>query len=112
MEGLTQDISGQIAVVTGGAGGDAGLGLTAAEALLKAGARVAVWDVDSLAIGRAREELHEEGLEAYFQEVDVTDRNQVHRAVEQLGRDLGPVDTLVNNAALKSRFVTGTEGGS
>src|SRR5437899_2874460 len=110
-EAMAEDLQGQVIVVTGGAGGDAGLGLTATEALLRAGARVAVWDVDLAAIASAREELEGEGLKPYFQKVDVTDRAQVQTAHAELEREVGPVDTLVNNAALKSRFVGGTDGG-
>jgi 3-oxoacyl-[acyl-carrier protein] reductase len=90
------------------------LGLTATERLLRAGAAVAVWDISPAAIEKARTELEGEGLEAYFQQVDITDPRQVSEAHEALVRDLGPADTLVNNAALKSGYISAgktTRGG-
>ena len=95
----------EVAVVTGGAGGESGLGLTTAEALLRAGARVAVWDNNLAAIDRARAELRCIGLEAYFQEVDVTDPERVREAHSRVQNALGPVSILVNNAALKASYV-------
>jgi NAD(P)-dependent dehydrogenase (short-subunit alcohol dehydrogenase family) len=95
----------QVAVVTGGAGGESGLGLTTAEALLRTGVHVAVWDNDLAAIERARAELHNVRLAAYFQEVDVTDPERVHDAHLRLQDELGPVSILVNNAAIKASYV-------
>src|SRR5262245_47723550 len=97
----------RVAIVTGGAGGESGLGLTTTEALLRNGVSVAVWDNDSAAVERARGELGNAGLEAYFQEVDVTDAQRVHAAHLQVRKELGPVSILVNNAALKASYVNG-----
>jgi 2-dehydro-3-deoxy-L-rhamnonate dehydrogenase (NAD+) len=102
---MSEETNKHVAVVTGGAGGESGLGLTTAEALLRIGARVAVWDNDPAAIQRAREELRNTGLAAFFQELDVTDPAQVHDAHLQVQNELGPVSILVNNAALKASYV-------
>jgi len=102
---MSESTEKQVAVVTGGAGGESGLGLTTAEALLRHGIRVAIWDHDSAAIQSAREELRNVGLEGYFQEVDVTDAQRVHDAHLQVQHELGPVSILVNNAALKASYV-------
>ncbi|SRR5581483_2680503 len=100
-------LQGRAAIVTGGAGGDAGLGLTTTEALLRAGARVAVWDRSPEAAARARHELARQGFEPLFQEVDVTDQAAIERAYQQVRDSLGPVDVLVNNAAVKMDFMLG-----
>jgi 2-dehydro-3-deoxy-L-rhamnonate dehydrogenase (NAD+) len=104
---VSRNLRGQVAIVTGGAGGQSGLGLTAAEGLLRAGARVAVWDNDPAAIERADAELRGLGLEVRFQQVDVTNRDQVRAAYDAVRAELGPVDTLLNNAALKMEYVLG-----
>jgi NAD(P)-dependent dehydrogenase (short-subunit alcohol dehydrogenase family) len=39
---MSEETNTQVAVVTGGAGGESGLGLTTAEALLRIGVRVAI----------------------------------------------------------------------
>lgn len=107
---FSRHLQGRIAVVTGGAGGDSGLGLTTTEALLRCGARVVVWDAMTAAIDRARVELQAEGLDAEFLQVDVTDREQVRAAYAWVLDKLGPVDVLVNNAALKMAHMLGPKG--
>ena len=107
---MATGIEGKVAIVTGGAGGEAGLGFTATEALARAGARVAVWDYSAAAIERARAELAAEGLSASFYEVDVTNPEQVGEAYGDIVEALGPVDFLLNNAALKVGYVIGRAG--
>ena len=52
---MTQiDLVGQVAVVTGGA---QGIGLAVAQALAKAGAKTALWDMDGPLAGKAAGEL-------------------------------------------------------
>src|SRR6266702_4017898 len=63
-------LEGKVVVVTGGA---RELGLTAAEALLRAGARVSIWDVDAEALERAEAELLAQGFEPDLHRVDITD---------------------------------------
>jgi len=87
------DLSGQGAVVTGGA---TGLGLAVTRCLISAGARVAV-------LGRrspeeASESLAEFGDRAIYYQYDVTDTDKAPALAETIIRDLGRVDILVNNA--------------
>lgn len=101
-----QALRGKVVIVTGGAGADAGLGLTTTEYLLRAGAEVAVWDRNPVANETADAELREFGLSATFQEVDVTNLDQVKKAYEQVRKTLGPAHGLVNNAAVKMDFMS------
>jgi NAD(P)-dependent dehydrogenase (short-subunit alcohol dehydrogenase family) len=89
------DLSGQVAIVTGGG---RGLGRAFAQALAKAGAAVA-------AIARSEDQLRETvqlikgaGGHAIALTADVTDQQAVERVVAETERQLGPVDLLVNNA--------------
>src|SRR5829696_110689 len=43
---------------------------------------------------------HEHGVRAIGHEVDVSDTSAVDRATQQTETELGPVDVLVNNAAI------------
>jgi NAD(P)-dependent dehydrogenase (short-subunit alcohol dehydrogenase family) len=91
------DLTGKTAVVTGG---NTGLGQAFATALTEAGASVAL-----AARTRERSEevakgLSDSGAEAIAVDLDVTDRAQVGRMLDEVTERLGPVDVLVNNAGV------------
>lgn len=90
----TYDLSGRFAVVTGGAGG---LGRGIARALLGAGAKVELWDVNGAALLEAATEL---GGEVAIRTVDITDALAVDRAAGAAFDGHGRVDILVNNAGV------------
>ena len=97
---MSFDLSGQTALVTGGA---QGIGEGIAVRLGKAGAEVAVAD---LAIGRARQvsqRLGGEGAKAYPVALDVSERASVEAAVAQVVEKSGQIDILVNNAGIAGR---------
>lgn len=94
------DLSGKVALVTGGG---SGLGAAIARGLARAGARVAI-------NGRRRERLdataaalRAEGLDALAVPFDVTDANGVAAGIAQVREVLGAVQILVNNAAVNQR---------
>ena len=97
----------KVAVVTGGAGGEGGLGLTTSEALARQGVAVAVWDSSAAAIAAASAELAAEGLDVHFQQLDVSDPAQVRAAHAEVQERFGEVEILVNNAAIKMAGVLG-----
>ncbi|SFW83317.1 SDR family NAD(P)-dependent oxidoreductase [Amycolatopsis australiensis] len=82
----------RIVVVTGGA---SGIGRGVAEALVAAGDRVVVADVDARAAHDAGRELGAAHVEA-----DIADPASVDAALELVTSRFGPVDVLVNNAGL------------
>ena len=91
------DLSGKVAVVTGG---NMGLGAAFARALVEVGARVAV-------AGRNHERneamvqlLEEAGGQAIAVDADVRDPAQVERMVAVTIERLGPIDILINNAGV------------
>jgi NAD(P)-dependent dehydrogenase (short-subunit alcohol dehydrogenase family) len=87
-------IEGRTALVTGAA---SGIGLAIAEALLSAGARVALVDWDAAALERESSRLSGATV---VHRLDVTDRagwTEVAKAVEEV---FGPVEILVNNAGI------------
>lgn len=93
------DLSGRIALVTGGAGI---LGRHCCNALASHGARVVVADM-SLAVAQesARELTRTYGPEAMGIALDVSDPEGVRRAVASVEAEAGPIDILHNNAASK-----------
>jgi 2-deoxy-D-gluconate 3-dehydrogenase len=94
------DLTGKVAIVTGGNGG---IGLGMARGLADAGASIAV-------VGRNREksqtavaDLKTRGVKAIAATADVTDTAAVADMVARVARDLGRIDILVNNAGINIR---------
>ncbi|MCS5722172.1 SDR family NAD(P)-dependent oxidoreductase [Herbiconiux sp. CPCC 203407] len=85
---------GEVAVVTGGG---SGIGRAIAAELVRAGARVAVADIDADAAERAAREL---GVEAF--QVDVSSTSSVQALAAGVRDRLGPAAVLVNNAGVAS----------
>jgi len=89
-------MEGRVAVVTGAA---RGFGRATAERLLEEGAAVALWDREGGAVARVAAELAELGP-ALALAVDVGDREAVEAAAARSRAELGPIDSLVNNAGI------------
>lgn len=90
------DLSGRVAVVTGG---NRGIGRAIALALAGAGAAVAIMARDEEKSRATAAELRALGVPALAVRTDLTHRAELKPALEQVERTLGPVDILVNNAA-------------
>jgi NAD(P)-dependent dehydrogenase (short-subunit alcohol dehydrogenase family) len=95
------DLSGKVAVVTGG---NSGLGLAFARGLGAAGASVVIWGRRSDANEFACERLRGEGIAASSADVDVRVAEQVAAAMQRAVRELGRVDCVVANAGVARRW--------
>jgi len=91
------DLSGKVAVVTGGA---AGIGYAITARLAEAGARVTIVDLDDTVAAIAAKDLGDRGYDVGSVTADVSDPAEVEALFErEIGID-GQVDILVNNAGI------------
>jgi len=94
------DLSGKVAIVTGGNGG---IGLGMAKGLAEAGAAVAVAGRDAAKNAEAVAELARLGARAIAVRVDVTSEESCRAMVAKTVQELGRLDILVNNAGTNIR---------
>lgn len=87
----------QVAVITGGG---RGIGREIALAFVKAGAHVALFDINQDQLNQTAAELQALGRKAEGFVVDVTDGKQVDEGVSKVLDKLGRIDILVNNAGI------------
>lgn len=90
-------VEGRVCVVTGSA---RGLGRAIAAALGAAGGRLALCDVLAEDLAQTAAELRATGCEVFAAPCDVSDSAAVDAFFLQVEQMLGPVEVLVNNAAL------------
>ena len=91
------DLTGRVAVVTGGNGG---IGLGMARGLAGAGASVAVAARD---IAKAEAAIAELGSRSVFIPLNVADENSCRAMIDETANRLGRLDILVNNAGTSIR---------
>jgi NAD(P)-dependent dehydrogenase (short-subunit alcohol dehydrogenase family) len=91
------DLSGKVAVVTGGNGG---LGLGFARGIAKQGGAVEIWARNKEKNAKAKAELEAFGVRVITREVDVSSEQEVTAAFEATIKDFGRVDTVIANAGL------------
>ena len=90
-------LDGRVAAVTGAA---SGMGKAIAEELARAGARVALLDVNQANLDAVAAEFKARGDDAVAIYCDVATDNSVKAAADTAGKAFGGCDILVNNAGI------------
>ncbi len=93
-------LQGRLALITGAA---SGIGQAIAISFAKAGARVIVTDLDTARCAGTLAQVKAAGTDGWAFALDVTDLEACQALADRIGSDIGPVDTLVNNAGLLIR---------
>jgi NAD(P)-dependent dehydrogenase (short-subunit alcohol dehydrogenase family) len=91
------DLTGKVALVTGGNGG---IGLGMAEALAQAGADVVIWGSNPQKNAAAEEKLKATGVRVLSQVVNVADEEAVRAGMVEAVAKMGRIDTVIANAGI------------
>src|SRR5579871_3377818 len=94
------DLTGKVAVVTGGNGG---IGLGMAQGLADAGASIVIAARNEAKSKAALEDLRGRGTRATFVATDVTEQAGVDKLLQAVQAEFGRLDILVNNAGINIR---------
>lgn len=91
------DLTGQVAIVTGGA---KGIGLGIVRRLSEAGAALVIADLDEDEGRHEVDELNNQGQKAAFIKTDVSQREDIKKMVDLAVSSFGQLNILVNNAGI------------
>ena len=94
------DLTGKVALITGG---NSGIGLGMARAMAQAGADIAVWGTNAAKNAAARDEIAKSGRKVVALECDVGDEAMVEAAFAKTIETLGRVDGCFANAGVSGR---------
>lgn len=94
MSETTHRLDGKVVAITGGAGG---IGAATARAVVAAGGRVSLGDLDEAAAQKTADALGHGNAGGHL---DVTDRASFEAFIERTEAEVGPLDVLVNNAGV------------
>lgn len=94
---MNRSLEGHVVAVTGGA---SGIGEACCRLAARAGARVAVMDIDEKKAEAVAAAIGADGGEALARRLDVRDADEVEMAIAAVESDLGPIDGLVASAGI------------
>ena len=89
------DLKDRVAIITGGA---QGFGLAISKRIIESGGKVVIWDIDEIAVEAALKEINSNDLS--FKKVDVTNFEEIEKALLETENELGKIDLFVNNAGI------------
>lgn len=90
-------LSNKVAIITGAA---AGIGQGIAEVYAQEGAKLALWDLDPQVLELAQAIADQYQVEVIGQQVDVSNKEQVQSAINQVIAQFGRIDTIGANAGV------------
>ena len=93
----------KVVVITGAGGVLCG---TIAEALAKAGAKIAVWDLNAQAAQKVADQIKTDGGKAVAVKCNVLDKQTLETAKEETIKQLGQIDILINGAGGNKKQAT------
>ncbi|XP_006614404.1 estradiol 17-beta-dehydrogenase 11 [Apis dorsata] len=94
-----KSIKGEIALITGGAGG---IGRLIAIKLAKLGAHVVIWDINRIGLESTVQEIRHNGGKCWGYYCDITNKEEIYRMAKTVQIEVGSVTLLINNAGYVS----------
>tara|TARA_B100000787_G_C16150045_1_gene276121 strand:+ start:227 stop:982 length:756 start_codon:yes stop_codon:yes gene_type:complete len=94
------DLSGKIALITGSS---RGLGFSIAKALFNSGATIIINGRNQNTLDKASKKINHNETRIYKYPFDITSIDDIHKNVNHIKKNIGPIDILVNNAGIQSR---------
>jgi gluconate 5-dehydrogenase len=94
------DVEGKIALITGSTGG---LGSSFAEGLAQKGATVILNGRNAAKLKQQAAAFKEKGFKAFAYVFDITNSDEINKAVAAIEQEVGTIDILVNNAGINLR---------
>ncbi len=95
------DLTGRVALITGG---NSGIGLAVADALAQAGANVEVWGTNPDKNARALEQLKAHGTKVNARVVDVSKEEAIVAGFDATLAEFGRIDSCFANAGVSNRW--------
>ncbi|MBD3640460.1 MAG: SDR family NAD(P)-dependent oxidoreductase [Marinobacter sp.] len=90
-----KDLNNKVAVVTGAG---SGIGRSLAKSLAARGCRLAISDVNEAGLAETVVELRDKDVRSYL--LDVSDRDAIYAHADEVARDFGQVNLVINNAGV------------
>lgn len=95
------DLSGKVALITGGTHG---IGMAIGKVLGAAGAKIVVNDISEEKLESCKKEYADSGIDVYTLVFDVTSEKAVDAGISEIEKNVGLIDILVNNAGIIKRI--------
>ena len=95
------DLTGKVALITGGTHG---IGMAIGKVLGKAGAKICVNDISDEKLESCKAKYATAGIDVYTLKFNVTDETDVDRGISKIEAEIGDIDILVNNAGIIKRI--------
>ncbi|CAK5010778.1 unnamed protein product [Meloidogyne enterolobii] len=94
-----KSIKGQTILITGSG---SGMGRLMAIEFGKLGGRIVLWDIDEKMNLQTKGILDDLGIQSTAYQIDLSDRKQIYVLAEQVKKEVGDIDILINNAGIVS----------
>lgn len=84
-------------------GSTRGIGYLLAQGLATQGAKIIINGTKKETVEKVAKEFNDKGLIAYPVAFDVTNTQEVHKSIDYIEKNIGPIDVLINNAGIQRR---------